>query len=319
MSIYITLIFIALIFEAFFSGSETALVSTNLNRLRHLVEKGKKQASVAYGLLKRPDKLLATTLAGTNLSVVIASSLATSICIRVFDDNGTLIATAIMTPLILIFGEIIPKAIFREHANKIVPIISPPLSIAQKILTPIVIIASSISSLIIRLFGIKPSRKNPLLTKEEIKTLVKEISDQGVLEEGEEEIIQSVFDFTLTKVADIMTPLSKVIRVDYRETKEQIKDKSKIHGFSRFPVFKNKQLVGLINIFDIFYSEGEWIEFIRPVRKTDISFRIDQLFSRMQANKETMTAIIKDNKFVGIVTIEDIMEEVLCKIGEDQK
>ncbi|MFC1704272.1 hemolysin family protein [Candidatus Omnitrophota bacterium] len=316
MNIYFTLIFVVLLFEGFFSGSETALVSINVIRLRHLMEKGKRQASVAYGLLKRPDKLLATTLVGTNLSVVIASSLATTVCIQIFGEKGPLIATIAMTPIILIFGEIIPKTIFREHANRIAPFIALPLSAFQKILTPAVAVASTISSLIIRLLGIKGSHKNPLLTKEEIRACIKEIADQGVLENGEEEIIQSVFDFTLTKAGDIMTPLHKVVSISRQETKERIKEKSKVHGFSRFPVFDGKTLIGLINIFDIFYNDGEWAERIRPIGKADANLRIDELFSQMQAKKELMTVITKDSKFVGIVTTEDIMEEVLCKIGD---
>jgi len=319
MITYIIFIILALFLEGFFSGTETALISSNLMRLMHLKENGKRQAKVACRLLKRPDRLLATTLVGTNLSVVLSSSLATFLFVQLFKDKGPLIATVVMTPLVLVAGEIIPKALARQHANKMVLMAAFPLNLFQKILAPAVELVSFISKSIIRLLGVKGPQKNPFITKDEIKILIAEIAKEGVLEEQEEEVIQKIFEFTLTKTGDVMTPLNRVTAIDYAETVEQIKEKSKKSGFTRFPVFKNKQLEGLLNIFDIFYNENEsdWRSFIRPVRQIDVDLRIDKLFSTMKTNKEAMSAVVKDKKFVGIVTIEDIMEEVICKICEE--
>ena len=317
MSGYIIFIALALFLEGFFSGSETALISSNLMRLMHLKEKGGKQAKVAYRLLKRPDRLLATTLVGTNLSVVLSSSLATFLFVRLFKDNGSLIATLVMIPLVLIVGEIIPKVLSRQNANRVVLLAAFPLNLFQKIFAPAVEFVSIFSGLIMRILRVKGPQKNPFITKDEIKALITEIAKEGVLEEQEEETIHKIFEFTLTKTGDVMTPLNRVVSIDYTETVEQIKEKSKNFGFTRLPVFKNKQLEGLINIFDIFYKDDDWRNFIRPIRQVDVNLRIDGLFSRMKTDKESMTAVVKDNKFVGIVTIEDIMEEVICKISEE--
>jgi CBS domain containing-hemolysin-like protein len=315
---YIVLIFLALFLEGFFSGSETALVSSNFMRLIHLKKDGKKQAMVAYELLKRPDRLLVTTLVGTNLSVVISSSLATFFFVKIFQDRGSLIATLVMTPLVLVVGEIIPKVLGRQHANRIVMLSAFPLNFCQKIFSPVIEFVSYISRFIINISRMKGPQKNPFITKEEIKLLIAEIAKEGVLEEQEEEAIQKIFEFTFTKTGDIMTPSNKVISVDFSEGVEQIKEKAKNQGFTRLPVFRDKQIKGLINIFDIFYNKEErnWREFIRPIKEVDVDLRIDKLFSLMKADKESMAAVLKDNKFVGIVTIEDIMEEVICEICE---
>jgi len=317
MTTYIIFIVLALFLEAFFSGSETALISSNLMRLMHLKEKGKKQAQIAYGLLKRPDRLLATTLVGTNLSVVLSSSLATFLFVRLFKNNGPLVATLVMTPLVLVAGEIIPKVLGRQNANRVVLLTAFPLNLFQKIFAPAVAFVSIFSGLIMRLLRIKGPQKNPFITKDEIKTLITEIAQEGVLEEQEEETIHKIFEFTLTKTGDVMIPSNRVVSIDYSDKVEQIKEKSKKFGFTRLPVFKNKRLEGLVNIFDIFYKDDDWRNFIRPIRQVDINLRIDELFSRMKTNKESMAAVVKDNKFVGIVSIEDIMEEVICKICED--
>jgi CBS domain containing-hemolysin-like protein len=145
---------------------------------------------------------------------------------------------------------------------------------------------------------------------------VREIAREGILEEQEREIIDSIFEFTIRRVGDIMVPNKFVVYVDYAEGEDSIKEKSKKYGFIRFPVFKNRELLGMINIFDFFYNVGDWHNYIRPLRKVDINERLDVAFSQMQPNKESIAAVVKNNKVVGIFTMEDLMEEIVCSICE---
>lgn len=310
------LIILALALEGFFSGTETALVSVNLMKLRHLVEKKDKRAQRAYRLLVRPDRLLATTLVGTNIAVVMSSALATFMFTQFFKEKGALVALFVMAPLTLIFGEIIPKNAFRVRANRVVLKVAPLLDFFQSMLKPAVLITSGIAKSLVFLVNPQGVRRNPFVTREEIKLLVREIAREGILEEQEKEVINSIFDFTLTRVEDIMAPFKNVVYVDYSEGEDSIKNKSKKYGFIRFPVFKNRELVGVINIFDLFYNVGDWRKYIRPLRKVGINERLDVVFSQMQPNKESMAAVVKNKKVVGIFTMEDLMEEVVCGICE---
>lgn len=310
----IILIILALLLEGFFSGSETALVSVNLMKLRHLVEKKDRRAQIAYHLLKRPDRLLATTLVGTNFAVVMSSALTTFLLTGLFKERGPLIAICLITPLALIFGEIIPKTAFRERANAVVLRAAPLLKFFQRLFKPAVVITSGIAKSLVFLVNPKGIRKDPFVTREEIKLLVKEIAREGVLEEQEGEAIDSIFEFTLTRVEDIMTPFKNVVYVNYDQKEDSIKEKSRKYGFTRLPVFKNKQLLGLVNIFDLFYNRGDWRNYVRPLRKVGINERLDAVFSKMQPNKESMAAVIKNEKVVGIFTMEDLMEEIVCDI-----
>lgn len=315
----IILIILALVLQGFFSGTEAAFISLNSMKLRHRVEKKEKRAQVAYRLLLRPDRLLATTLVGTNIAVVTSSVLATFLFTQFFGEKGAVIAVFVMLPLTLIFGEIIPKTVFRERANRVVLRVAPLLDFFQGLLKPAVFIVSGIAKSLVFLVNPKGIRKNPFVTREEIKLLVREIAREGILEEQEKEVINSIFDFTLTRVEDIMTPFKKVIYVDYTESQESIKKKSKEYGFTRLLVFKNRKLLGMINIFDLFYNTDDWRKHIRPLRKVGINEKLDTMFSQMQPNKESIAAVIKNEKVVGIFTMEDLMEEVICGIYEQKE
>lgn len=315
MTEQILIIIIALLSEAFFSGSEIALVSMNILKIEHLIERKNKFAIMAHDLIKKPDRLLVTTLVGTNLSVVISSSVATSLFTGISPKHGSLIAICVMTPLVLIFGELIPKTVFRYDANRLALRVSYPLRFFQKILFPAVYLLSSVTSKLARLFSPKGVEKNPFLTKDEIQIAIREIHKQGILNEEEKQYIDRIFEFTLTKVGDIMVPLDKLVTVDYGDTAESIKEKAFKFGFTRFPVFQDKLIKGTINIYDILFNEaGDWHAFIRPVRETHINEHLDRLFAMIQPNKESMSVVFKENTIVGIVTMEDLIEEITEKI-----
>lgn len=311
---YIFFIVLFLSLAGFFSGAETAFVSVNFLKLLYLIEKRNKHALIVHNLLKKPDRLLATTLIGTNLSIVISSALSTSLFFHITERYAVIVSSILISFLVLIYSEILPKTIFRYKANRLILKVAPSLLFFERIfLIPLKVIGFIVESLT-NLIGSKEFKKNPFLTKDEIKILIRDVSREGIIKQEEKALIDRIFEFTLTKVADIMIPLKEVVSVNYTDSEELIKEKAKIYGFSRFPVFENKDIKGVINIFDLFYNEGDWRQFIRPLRKVKISERIDKLFSQMQLNKESMAAVIKDKKLIGIVTMEDIIEEIIERL-----
>lgn len=320
ISTYIIYIVLSIGLAAFFSGSETAFVSVKFIKLVHLVEKKYKPALLVHNILKRPDRLLATTLIGTNISVVLASAFTTNLVLQFNKNSASFIATCIIAPLILIFGEIIPKRISQNRANQICLKVAPSLLFAQKILWPLTIIISGITTSLLNLIAPRTIKKNPFLTKDEIKLILRDITKEGIIEDYEREVIDRIFDFTLTKSADIMVALKDVVYIEYNGTRQDIVDKSRKFGFTRLPVFEDKNIKGIINIFDIFYNEEtrDWHEFIRPIRTVSFDERLDVVFSVMQPNKEAMVVVLKDSSPVGILTMEDLIEEIIYRVKPSQ-
>jgi len=310
---YIIYIIMAIGLVAFFAGSETAFTSIKFMKLMHLIEKKDKAALMVHNILKRPDRLLITTLVGTNIAVVIASSLATNLFIRFNPDYASTITTFIMVPLVLIFGEIIPKTICQNKPNQASLKIAPLISFSQKIFLPINAVVGLITTSLLNIIGPRTIKKNPFLTKDEIKLIIRDVTKEGIIEDYEREVIDRIFDFTLTKAADIMVPIKDVVYLELGQSRQEVLDKAAKFGFTRLPVFEGKDIKGVINIFDIFYnsSDKDWREFIRPLDKISFSERLDAVFSLMQPNKEVMAAVVKDNVPVGILTMEDLIEEIV--------
>ena len=312
---YIIYIVLAIGLTAFFSGSETAFTSIKFMKLVHLIEKKDKKALLVHNILKRPDKLLTTTLIGTNISIVIASAFATNFVFQFNQRYAPIIATCFAVPLILIFGEIIPKIICQNKSNQISLGVAPLLLISEKIFSPISIVISGITTSLLNVITPRVIKKNPLLTKDEIKLIIRDVTKEGIIEDYEREVIDRIFDFTLTKAADIMVPIKEVAFVEYQLSKGEVLNKSRTSGFTRLPVFENKNIKGVINIFDIFYDNENknWQEFIRPIRNVSFGDRLDVVFSAMQPNKEAMVVVLKDNSPLGILTMEDLIEEIVYK------
>lgn len=319
MIFFLFFILLALVLEAFFSGAETAFVSVNFLKLMHLIEKKNKAAMLVHNLLKKPDRLLTTTLIGTNLSVVVSSACATAIFTKVNPAYGALLATIVMTPISFIFCQLLPKTVFRYKANRVVLYVAQPLDLSEKLFFPFVSFFAFFANSVAHIVNPKGLKKNPFITKDEIKSLIKDISREGILEAHEKEAIDKIFDMTLTRAEDVMVPLKNVVFIDGLENIEAILGKCRTSHFTRFPVFEGKELKGVLNVFDIFYSNlgsssQEWKGLIRPVLRVENDESLDKVFSKMQPNKEMVAAVYKAGEFAGILTMEDLMEDITSKL-----
>lgn len=315
MIILFGIIILAEIGEAFFSGAETAFISVNFLKLMHLIEKKNKAALLVHDVLKKPDRFLATTLIGENLCVVIASACAAALFAKVSLAYGALLTTLVMTPLTFTFCQLLPKTVFRYRANRAALIISPFVLLSERMFLPLVNFFTFFANSIAKVVNPKGLRRNPFLTKDEIKSLIKDISREGILEPHEKEAIDKIFDMTLTKAADLMVPFRNVLSLELAMSMEDVRAKARVSSVTRFPVFEGKALKGLLNIFDMLYSGNpDWTTCIRPILRVETNESLDKVFARMQPNQEVLAAVVKGVDVVGILTMEDLMEHIVSRL-----
>jgi CBS domain containing-hemolysin-like protein len=321
----IFIIALCLFFEAFFAGSEIGFISCNRIRISHLADKGDKRARIVISFLDDPEKFLSTTLVGVNLSVVISSSVMAALVARYIDIPGeaALIATAILLPLVLIFGELVPKIVNRQHPDFMALISAYPLKAASFALFPFVFIATKVSGAISAAFSIKGKGKNPYVTREEIKLLMIDAAKRGVLDKEEIDMTSEIFDFGRTSVRSVMVPLNKVIAAsDSSSTKDVLELVSK-SGFSRMPIYKGKEnnIVGTIEISDLVSEDIEkrdLKDLILPPYMVNEDKNLEEILKDFQDNQENMAVVVdREGKAIGIATIEDIVEEIFGEIEDE--
>ncbi len=323
------LCFLAL--EAFFSGSETAIISANKMRLKALADRGDSRAKLTSRLLQNPEHLLGTTLVGTNISVVTSTALAgvviafllrRSLGVEHSNIEST-VNTLVMTPLILIFGEIIPKSICRARANSIALTVSPFLRWASIVFYPVVISITKISTSFALLLS-KRSHHKPSTIKEELRLLARLSEKEGLLRPQQRKMIHSVFDLERQAVESAMIPWVDVVSVEKNMSLEEFYDEAAQTGFSRFPVYEGRtdNIIGIVNVLDPLYS---------VVRSEDISQFIheDVVYLpeskhitsslKLQRSHHPMAIVVDEYGGVaGIVTIEDLVEEIVGEIRDER-
>ena len=309
---------IFVILQGFFAASEISFISSPTIKLRHRQNKGDRQAKKVYDFILNPERFLATTLIGTNVSVVLSSSLVTFFLINLDVKASNLWITFIFTPLVVIFAELIPKNIGRFFKEDFSCKVVGAISFFEKLFSPVVKSIELASKFLVKVFVRKARHRSFFVTKEEIKSLVKEIEKEGGIDKGEKEAIEEVFEFRSDRIKDVCVRTKRIIAFDYTDSYKIILATVKKHRFTRYPVFKNKDIVGYINIYDLFYSGGvSWQQFIRPIAKVGFNQKLHQIFTRLKSKKESIAVVLKGKKIYGIITIQDIIREIITSIIKD--
>ena len=318
--IYVLVIGLFIGREGFFSGSEIAIVSANRIRLRHKADQGDQRAKRLLQMLETPEQLLATTLVGTNISVVVASTLAAVALIHLFGSRGELYALIIMWPLALLLGEITPKTVFQENADRIALKLVKPLGWAMTCFKPMVFLLGGVARLLV---GRREEHRSPFVTKEEIEGLLRS-AERGVdLEVDERRMIRRIFEFGDSPVKEVMVPLVEVVAVPTDSTPEQVIAKINASGLSRIPVYENEiyNITGLINAFDMLIMPDHITAIeglIRPVHYVPEAKRKDDLLRELQRKKMHMAVVVDEyGGAVGIATMEDLIEEIVGEIHDE--
>jgi CBS domain containing-hemolysin-like protein len=318
VDVILVVLFVGL--EGFFSGSEIAIVSANRIRLRHRADQGDERAQRLLDLLEAPEQLLATTLVGTNVSVVVATTLATVALIHLFGTRGELYALVLMWPLALIFGEIMPKTIFQENADRVAPRIVKPLSWAMVCFQPIIVMVGGVARVLV---ARKAEHRSPFVTKEEIDTLLRGADRTVELEMDERRMIRRIFEFGNSPVKEVMVPLVEVVAMPTESSPDAVIAKINESGLSRIPVYQDEvyNIIGLINAFDLLTLRDHVTAvdgIVRPVHYVPEAKRQDDLLRELQRKKMQMAVVVDEyGGAVGIATIEDLMEEIVGEIHDE--
>ncbi len=324
--VYLIVLVCLIACSAFFSASETALTSLSKIRLRNMLDEKVKHADKIDKLLQNPGKLLSSILVGNNLVNIAASSLATTLAIDFFQDkpgSGAGFATAVMTVVILIFGEITPKTIAAQKAEKVALVVATLISWVVWIFTPVVALLNIVTGVFVRAFGCVPGQKAPLITEAELKTIVDVSHEEGVLEKEEKNMINNVFLFGDSKARDVMTPRTDMIMVpedvSYRSFCEIVKEE----GLSRLPVFGENadDIIGVLYAKDILPVREEEFsakEYMREPFFTYESKPVDALFAQMRQDRIGLAIVLDEyGGTAGLVTMEDIVEEIVGDIEDE--
>ncbi len=315
-----------IILSGFFSGSETALMSISKVKVRHEMQKGVERAKTIDRLLKNPTKLLTTILVGNNVVNIAGSALATTLALDLFGSHGPWIATVGMTVLVLLFGEVTPKSYAAQNPEKVSYWSAPYLLFLSMIFKPLVKILVKITNFIIRFIGGDPNKPQPFITEDEIIRVVNVGEEEGVIEEIEKEMIHSIFEFDDTVVREVMIPRIDMVSIQINSPIEEAVDLIIQKGHSRIPVYSETidDIVGVLYAKDLLKFLKEDFEnacidkLMRPAYYVPDSKKVNQLLSELRSKKVHMAIVLDEyGGTAGIVTIEDLIEEIVGDIQDE--
>ena len=322
----IGLLVVLLLGSGFFSASETSLMSLSKIRIRYMEDEGVKGAKLVSSLIEKSSDLLSSILVGNNIVNIAATSVSTSLFINIFGDGGVAIATAVMTVLVLVFGEITPKTIAANSPEKIAVIVSKPISIIMKITKPIVWVFNLLTGIIFKIMGIDNDGVKPFITEEELKAMVNVSHEEGVLEMEEREIINNVFQFGDMQAKEAMIQRLDMVAIDIEDSYDEIIELFKSEKLSRLPVYQESidDIVGILNIKDIIFLSDEEIEnfdikdYVREAFFTYEFKKITQLLEEMKKEKTQMAIVVDEyGGTAGLLTIEDLVEVIVGDIDDE--
>ncbi len=319
-SLVITL-FALICMSSFFSASETAFTCFNKIRIKNLANLGDKKAIEVLKLAEEYDKLLSTILIGNNIVNITSASLATILFTKFFPSSGVTISTIVMTIVVLIFGEISPKTLAKQHPEKFVLSTVSILKFIVIIITPLNFILSLWKKMFSKLF-----RKNnePSITEEELKTIIEEVESEGVINRHEGELIRSAIEFDDLNAEDIYTPRIDIVAVEENDSIEEIKETFMESGYSRLPVYSESvdRIIGVIHEKEFYRLVNKKMTSIKEITK-DVLYitpnkKISSLLRDLQQAKTHMAVVVDEyGGTEGLVTLEDIIEELVGDIWDE--
>lgn len=310
----------------FFSLSETSLIAANKIRIHNLMNRGSKSAAIAYRLItKKLDKLIAAILIGNNFVNIAISTIVTAILVDVFGHQwGVIIATFSVTFFILIFAEITPKIFAANRPSRVSLITAPIIEVVINILNPFVVVFTAVSQAILRIFGVSTLKRSVLFTEEEMRLMFEIGKEEGVLTEDELRMLHRIFEFGDTQVTAVMIPKDKMVKVDINIQPEGLLEMFTEQGHSRIPVYEGgpDNIVGIIyahDLLQIWHNQQLIVvkDIIRPAYFVDGAKKVNELLREFQQKKIQIAIVLdKDKRALGMVTLEDLIEEIVGEIEE---
>ncbi len=322
-------IFIMICLSAFFSASEIAFNSSNKLRLRRAAEEGSKTAKLAYDITEKFTHALSTILIGNNLANIAVSTCSTLIVLDLFSDNVALastIATLLVTLIILIFSEIIPKILAKQNADTVARFVAIPIKILTLVLSPFVLIVMGLLFVLRKMWGSDHKEDDPTVTEEELETIIDTIEEEGVINEEQGELLQSTLDFGDVTIEKIMTPRIDMTAIDIDDDRQDIIEfLSDDAQFSRIPVYEDSidNIIGILSLtrFHKASLEDENVDIrsllLKPCRLHK-TMRLPSALAKLREAKMHLAIVIDEfGGTLGVVTMEDILEELVGDIWDD--
>lgn len=317
----IIIIVCCLICSAFFSASETAYSSLNRNRLKLMAEGGKKRATLALKLYDGYDSLLSSILVGNNIVNIALASVATVLFVRLMGNAGASVSTAAVTVAVLIFGEVTPKSIAKDHPESFAIFSAPLLSAVVFILKPINFLFSAWKKLIGKIFG---SGKTEKVTQEELLLMLEEVEKEGTIDRGEGELLANALEFAESTAEEVLTHRTEMRAVSVTAEKEKIAEVFSESGFSRLPVYRDSldDIVGILHQKDFFTAAGLSPKPVEELMKQPVfvngSEKIDDVLRLMKRQKTHLCIVVDEyGGTSGLITMEDILEELVGDILDE--
>ncbi|MCP3671283.1 MAG: HlyC/CorC family transporter [Gammaproteobacteria bacterium] len=311
-----------LILKAFFSGSEIAMVNSDKLKLRHKAKIGDRGANLVLKLFKKPDVILGTTLVGTSLATVIISTLGALIFIDLFGASGDLISILVLTPILLIVGEVVPKSVFQQNADTIVTRLIYALRFFSYLFYPVIFIFSRVARFVTRIVGGGAEPQNMFITREELRVLLDVTETAASPSTIDRKRIRRIIRFADTTVGEAMIPLADVVGFnEIRDMQEAVRRVIK-HGYNRLPVYSgnitNVNGVLTLNTWDLMQPElmqQPVSDYVSQALYLSPKQTLDRALPQLQARKDHLAIVVDEfGSAIGILTMEDVFEEVVGEI-----
>jgi len=321
--IYFWIIALAVLVTALLSASEMAFIASNRVRLRHLAETGDTVAARYLEAFRSPERMLSTAMMGVTIAHIAASSFATWALLPVAGGWTAFVVTVTLVPVMLVFGEVIPKTAARERATAMIRRLFPVLEVATMILAPITWGARALVGGALRAVGLRGATTRQFVSREELKLLLQLEPTEADVTSTEAEMIDKIFDLGETAVREIMVPLVDVAALPENAAPEDAVRLIQERGFSRLPVYADRELniVGVVTTMDLLRRGAETRDLktlMRPATYAPETKRIDELLTEMQKGRVQLAVVVDEyGAAVGIVTIEDIVEQIVGEIQDE--
>ena len=317
----VIVVILTVLLAGFFAGSETAVVSCSKVKLRYKAKRGVWRARILERLLDSPELFFSVVLVGTNVAVIVCTAAATAVAVGILGESGVVVATLVMTPLLLVFGEVIPKSVFLYHADRVALNVSPLLNFFLYLLYPLVAPATLFARFLLTIFGSKDEHLDFLNSREELVYLYRRGKKEGAAEKRERMIIDRVFNFKGVSARELMIPFDRVVSFPLSASVEEVVDESNKHTFSRFPILSETGTVaGIVSMFDLLGLDGgeELTEVMHEPCFAEEDDPAVRLLVRLKEEALHMAVVVdRDKMAIGILTLENIFENIVGDIENE--
>jgi len=316
---------LCLVATMFFSAAEMAFIAANRPRLRHLAEQGSATAAAYLEAFRHPERVLSTAMMGVTVAHIVAASATTWSLLPTLGGLAPVVVTLVLTPVMLVFGEIIPKAVARAWATSLILRLYRPLIWTSVVLMPFVAFANLVVGLTLRLYGVRQADTRAFVSREELKALLQMEPGEAEVTTQEAELIDNIFDLGDTTVREVMVPLVEVAMLPDSASPQDAIALIQERGFSRLPIYRQREtnIVGIVAAMDLLSRGAEAAtldELKRPPYYVPETKRIDDLLREMQRSRAHMAVVVDEyGGSTGVVTLEDILEQIVGEIHDEHE